>query len=193
MHHYLIEGGTGECKKCDINISDDQNYCAVHYQEALAEYEVALAKYNAQVERWNALSDEEKGVENQRREESKIQRNSALVGVMLGGLAWYSFSLQWLSGLGLTTLCILGCTRVKPVQSVIGKGSRALVIGGLYFSVLWSVGAVLSIWVESLQKYQPTMSLFLLIACLSLSTYLEIKGRHQANAAPSKPPKRPSR
>lgn len=180
-----------QCARCSARIPGGRTYCHPHYLEALRDYERELEQFQQDMAAWDALPPEEKARRHRSAETDEVGAFAALVGLGLGGMAWYALH-QWrpIDGLwGLLVAFAVTCVVANwaPLRLMFGRPARALFVA---LPALFAAGAALLLLalISSLvAAHWRSLALVLMMAILAVSFIREGRGAHHSTGAPRMP------
>lgn len=179
------------CARCSAEIPAGRHYCHPHYQEALRDHERELEQYQRDRQAWEALSPEEKHHRSMMAETDEVATFATLVGLGIGGFAWYTFHhyhpIDGLWGLLLVIITACFCGNWTPLRQAIGRPARACFVA---FPTLLIAGLVLMVLVlisELVARHWRELSLVFGIVIVGASLIRELAGLHQTTGEPHLP------
>ena len=177
------------CRRCSIVLPEGRNYCDAHYREALDEYQEAYREYERNLSRWQRMSNSERNREHRRAENIDVGSNAIMLGMIIGGVAWFLLSAQivWWMGCGLVVGVPFIIVKIPLLEQLVGRFARALFLTIKLTLAYGLIAFMISIFVESMQNNLSTVFTTVLVLSILCAFYIEMAGGNHASAAPGRP------
>ena len=177
------------CKRCSAIIPEGRNYCDAHYAEALDEYHEAYIQYERNLSHWQNMSSVERNRAHRRTEDVSVGSNAIILGVIIGGVAWFLLNTQivWWMGCCLVLGVPFVIVKIPLLEQIVGRFARTLFVTIQLIITFGIIGFIVSFFVESLQENLETMFKGIVLGSVLYAIYAELSGGNHASGAPSRP------